>query len=82
MKIQRQINVNGQLLNVELYHPYDNRPTIVFLHDSWAVLRSGAIFRDNWPMQCACLRQIGMANRWPSTYERPVNYMEREAAVK
>lgn len=80
----RIVNVDGQSLYTEYNNAFENRPTIVFLHDS---LGSVQLWRD-FPAklseitQCNTLAydRLGYGKSAPmSTHVRPVNYMELEA---
>jgi pimeloyl-ACP methyl ester carboxylesterase len=82
--ISGQLNINGQMLYVEFQNTYENRPTIVFLHDSLGCV---ALWRD-FPRElagaCRCNALVydrlgyGKSAAMP-THERSVNYMEPEA---
>ncbi|PKF74920.1 alpha/beta fold hydrolase [Chryseobacterium sp. PMSZPI] len=78
------VNVEGKSLYVEYNNLFENRPTIVFLHDS---LGSAQLWRD-FPIklsettQCNILvyDRLGYGKSAPMhTHERPVHYMELEA---
>lgn len=80
------INIDGNNLYAEYYNEFEDRPTIVFLHDS---LGCTALWRD-FPKQiaelCKCniliYDRLGYGKSDPMpTYVRPVNYLELEAAV-
>lgn len=80
------INIQGNNLYIEYLNNFENRPTLVFLHDS---LGCTTLWRD-FPeklaeaTQCNVLvyDRLGYGKSDPMpTYERPVNYMEREADV-
>lgn len=80
------ININGNKLYTEHYKSYENRPTIVFLHDSLGCVQ---LWRD-FPQklaestQCNVLMydRLGYGKSDPMpTYERPTNYLELEADV-
>ena len=80
------ININGNNLYAEYYNEFENRPTIVFLHDSLGCVE---LWRD-FPKQIAEVSQcniliydrLGYGKSNPmSTYVRPVNYLELEADV-
>ncbi|PWN66591.1 alpha/beta fold hydrolase [Chryseobacterium oncorhynchi] len=81
---RRVIDVKDKKLYIEYNKPFENRPTIVFLHDS---LGSVELWRD-FPVKlseatkCNVLAydRLGYGKSNPmSTHERPVNYMELEA---
>ncbi|AKK73485.1 alpha/beta hydrolase [Chryseobacterium gallinarum] len=80
----RIIEVKGKKLYTEHNYSFENRPTIVFLHDS---LGSVQLWRD-FPAElsdatnCNVLvyDRLGYGRSYPMpTHERPVNYMELEA---
>lgn len=79
-------DVNGKKLYIEYHHPFENKPTIVFLHDS---LGSVQLWRD-FPLklseatQCNILvyDRLGYGKSFPMlTHERENDYMETEADV-
>lgn len=81
---ERIIDVKGKKLYTEYYNSFENKPTIVFLHDS---LGSVQLWRDfpaklSEAVQCNVLVYdrlgYGKSNSMP-THIRPVNYMELEA---
>lgn len=84
MTENRIINVDGKNLYTEYHNSFENRPTIVFLHDS---LGSAQLWRDfpaklSEAAQCNVLAydRLGYGRSYPMpTHERPVNYMELEA---
>ncbi|GAB3812584.1 alpha/beta fold hydrolase [Pontibacter rugosus] len=80
------LDVNGKSLYVEHRSIYENRPTIVFLHDS---LGSVQLWRD-LPQKLAeaadcnvlLYDRLGYGKSAPMpTHERPTNYLELEADV-
>ncbi|WP_413998902.1 alpha/beta fold hydrolase [Flavobacterium sp. W1B] len=80
------MNSNHKELYIEYQNNYENRPTLVFLHDS---LGCAQLWRD-FPQklaeatQCNVLMydRLGYGKSEPMpTYERPTNYMELEADV-
>lgn len=81
-----KIDVNGRSLYTEFCIEYEDRPTIVFLHDSLGCVQ---LWRDfpkklTAATQCNVLAydRLGYGQSAPMpTYERPVNYMELEADV-
>lgn len=82
----RLIAVYGQELYIEFQNTYKDRPTIVFLHDS---LGCAALWRD-FPQKLAEATQcntlvydrLGYGQSAPMpTHQRPVRYLETEAAV-
>ncbi|MDQ8011661.1 MAG: alpha/beta hydrolase [Flavobacterium nitrogenifigens] len=80
------INIDGNNLYAEHYNEFENRPTIVLLHDSLGCVE---LWRD-FPKQIAEVSQCniliydrlgyGKSDPMP-TYVRPVNYLELEADV-
>ncbi|WP_126653955.1 alpha/beta fold hydrolase [Chryseobacterium aureum] len=80
----RIIEVKGKKLYTEYYNLFEDRPTIVFLHDS---LGSVQLWRDfparlSEAAQCNILAydRLGYGKSYPMlTHERPVHYMELEA---
>jgi len=84
--IERKININSKELYIKQISSYQNRPTLIFLHDS---LGCTALWRD-FPdklaeaTQCNVLvyDRLGYGKSAPMpTHIRPVNYMEAEAAT-
>lgn len=81
---ERIIDVKGQKLYIEYYSSLQNKPTLVFLHDS---LGSVQLWRDfparlSEAAECNVLLydRLGYGKSYPMpTHERPVNYMELEA---
>ncbi|MEJ5106460.1 alpha/beta fold hydrolase [Chryseobacterium sp. MYb328] len=81
---ERIIDVKGKKLYTEYYNSFENKPTIVFLHDS---LGSVHLWRDlpvrlSEATQCNVLvyDRLGYGKSYPMpTHIRPVNYMELEA---
>lgn len=82
----RLIAIEGQELYIEFQNTYKDRPTIVFLHDS---LGCTALWRDFPKRLAEAVRcntlvydRLGYGRSAPlPTYERPVSYLEPEAAV-
>ncbi|MFZ4927529.1 alpha/beta fold hydrolase [Chryseobacterium sp. Mn2064] len=80
------VNISEQHLYIEYNNTFENRPTIVFLHDS---LGSVQLWRDlpaklAETTQCNTLAydRLGYGKSYPMpTHERPVNYMELEADI-
>ncbi|WP_114821462.1 alpha/beta fold hydrolase [Chryseobacterium sp. KLBC 52] len=80
----RIIDVKGQKLYIEHNNQFQDKPTIVFLHDS---LGSVQLWRDfpaklSEATHCNTLAydRLGYGKSFPmSTHVRPVNYMELEA---
>ncbi|MCS4302499.1 alpha/beta fold hydrolase [Chryseobacterium sp. BIGb0232] len=83
---ERIIDVKGKKLYTEYYNSFEDKPTIVFLHDS---LGSVQLWRDlpvrlSEATQCNVLvyDRLGYGKSYPMpTHIRPVNYMELEAAL-
>ena len=84
--IEGVIDVKGRNLFIKFNHSFENRPTIVFLHDS---LGSVELWRD-FPeklaeaTQCNVLiyDRLGYGKSFPMiTHERENNYMQLEADV-
>lgn len=84
--IEEVIDVKGKNLFIEFNNSFENKPTIVFLHDS---LGSVQLWRD-FPKkiaeatQCNVLAydRLGYGKSFPmTTHERENNYMELEADV-
>lgn len=82
----RIIEVKDKKLYIEYNNSFENRSTIVFLHDS---LGSVQLWRDlpvqlSDVVQCNVLAydRLGYGRSYPMpTHERPVNYMELEADI-
>lgn len=80
------ININGKNLYIEFKKEYENRPTLVFLHDSLGCVQ---LWRDlpkklAKATKCNVLAydRLGYGKSDPMpTYDRPVNYLELEADV-
>lgn len=78
--------VNGKKLYIEYQNSFENKPTIVFLHDS---LGSAQLWRDfpsklSEATQCNLLvyDRLGYGKSFPMpTHERENNYMETEADI-
>ena len=84
--IEEVIDVKGKNLFIKFNNSFENKPTIVFLHDS---LGSTQLWRD-FPeklaeaTQCNVLvyDRLGYGKSFPmTTHERENNYMEQEADV-
>jgi pimeloyl-ACP methyl ester carboxylesterase len=82
----RMIDVNGKKLYIEYSNSFENKPTIVCLHDS---LGSAQLWRD-FPAKLAhdtgcnllVYDRLGYGKSFPMpTYERDNDYMETEADV-
>ncbi|MPS65719.1 alpha/beta hydrolase [Chryseobacterium sp.] len=79
-------DVNGKKLYIEYQNSFENKPTIVFLHDS---LGSAQLWRDfpsklSEATQCNLLvyDRLGYGKSFPMpTHERENNYMESEADI-
>ncbi|GGE95682.1 Pimeloyl-ACP methyl ester carboxylesterase [Chishuiella changwenlii] len=86
MLLNKTINIKGQELYFEHYNSFENRPTLVFLHDS---LGSVQLWRD-FPQKIAEATQCNLfmydrlgygKSASMMTSKRDVNYMELEADV-
>ncbi|MCD9577045.1 alpha/beta fold hydrolase [Flavobacterium soyae] len=80
------IDINGNNLYVEFHNNFENRPVIVFLHDSLGCVE---LWRD-FPKQLAEISKCNVLiydrlgygkSDSMSTFIRPVNYLELEADV-
>ena len=78
------VDVNGKEVYIEYVHKYDDKPTLVFLHDS---LGCTQLWRD-FPKKLAEKTQtnilvydrVGYGKSSPmETFVRPTHYMELEA---
>lgn len=80
------ININGNNLYAEYQNDFENRPTIVFLHDSLGCVELWRDFPKRIAEVCQCNILIydrlgyGKSDAMP-TYIRPVNYLELEVEV-
>lgn len=80
----RIINVNGKKLYTEYQKTFENKPTIVFLHDSLGCTQLWRDFPEKLASQTQCnvlvYDRLGYGKSFPMlTYERENNYMEQEA---
>jgi len=84
--MENLININGNNLYLEYHNEYNNRPTIIFLHDSLGCVQ---LWRD-FPKKLAdathynilVYDRLGYGKSEPMpTHKRPNNYMELEADV-
>ncbi|WP_333852087.1 alpha/beta fold hydrolase [Epilithonimonas sp.] len=80
------ININGNRLYTEHYKLYENRPTIVFLHDNLGCVQLWRDFPQKLAESAQCnilmYDRLGYGKSDPMpTYERPTNYLELEADV-
>ncbi|WBV54012.1 alpha/beta fold hydrolase [Chryseobacterium gambrini] len=80
----RIINVNGKKLYIEYQKTFENKPTIVFLHDSLGCTQLWRDFPEKLVSQTECnvlvYDRLGYGKSFPMlTYERENNYMEQEA---
>ncbi|SEO44060.1 Pimeloyl-ACP methyl ester carboxylesterase [Flavobacterium sp. CF108] len=80
------IDINGSNLYVEFHNNFENRPVIVFLHDSLGCVE---LWRD-FPKQLAEISKCNVLiydrlgygkSDSMNTYIRPVNYLELEADI-
>lgn len=81
---ERIVNVNGKKLYTEYRHSFENKPTIVFLHDSLGCTQLWRDFPEKLALQTQCnvlvYDRLGYGKSFPMlTYERENNYMEQEA---
>ncbi len=81
---ERIIDVKGQKLYTEYYSSLQNRPTLVFLHDSLGSVQLWRDFPERLSEAAECnvllYDRLGYGKSYPMpTHERPVNYMELEA---
>lgn len=80
----RIVNVNGKKLYTEYHNSFENKPTIVFLHDSLGCTQLWRDFPEKLALQTQCnvlvYDRLGYGKSFPMlTYERENNYMEHEA---
>lgn len=80
------IKVKGKTLYIEYNNSFENKPTIVFLHDSLGCAQLWRDFPDKLAeaTQCNVLiyDRLGYGKSYPMlTHERQNNYMEQEAEV-
>ncbi len=80
----RIVNVNGKKLYTEYHNSFENKPTIVFLHDSLGCTQLWRDFPEKLALQTQCnvlvYDRLGYGKSFPMlTYERENNYMEQEA---
>ncbi|MDO3427067.1 alpha/beta hydrolase [Chryseobacterium sp. APV1] len=80
----RIINVNGKKLYTEYQKTFENKPTIVFLHDSLGCTQLWREFPARLALQIQCnvliYDRLGYGKSFPMlTCERVNNYMEQEA---
>lgn len=78
------INVNGKKLYTEYQKTFENKPTIVFLHDSLGCTQLWRDFPEKLALQTQCnvlvYDRLGYGQSFPMlTCERENNYMEQEA---
>lgn len=81
---ERIVNVNGKKLYTEYHNSFENKPTIVFLHDSLGCTQLWRDFPEKLALQTQCnvlvYDRLGYGKSFPMpTYERENNYMEQEA---
>lgn len=84
--INELVNINGKKLYIDFQNNYENRPTIVFLHDSLGCVQLWCNFPKKLAetTQCNVLvyDRLGYGKSEPMpTYERATNYMELEADI-
>lgn len=83
---EKMIEVNGKNINVVFKNNYENKPVIIFLHDSLGCVQLWRDFPEKLAEETQCnilvYDRIGYGKSDPmTTYERPVNYMELEADI-
>ncbi len=81
---ERIVNVNGKKLYTEYHNSFENKPTIVFLHDSLGCTQLWRDFPEKLALQTQCnvlvYDRLGYGKSFPMpTYERENNYIEHEA---
>ncbi|MBB4799988.1 pimeloyl-ACP methyl ester carboxylesterase [Flavobacterium nitrogenifigens] len=80
------ININGNNLFYEHQNDFENRPTMVFLHDSLGCVELWRDFPKKIAESCQCNILIydrlgyGKSDAMP-TYIRPIHYLELEAVI-
>lgn len=84
--IEEVIDVKGKNLFIKFNHSFENKPTIVFLHDSLGAVQLWRDFPEKLAeaTQCNVLvyDRLGYGKSFPMvTHERENNYMELEADV-
>lgn len=82
----RIIDVNGKKLYIQHSNSYENKPTIVFLHDSLGCTQLWRDFPAKLAEETQCnvlvYDRLGYGKSFPMlTHERENNYMESEADV-
>ncbi len=78
------VEVNGQQLYIEYSNSFENRHTLVFLHDSLGSVQLWRDFPEKLSQAAGCniliYDRLGYGKSFPmSTHERDNDYMEREA---
>lgn len=81
-----RVHLKGQELYVEVHNMFPGRPTLVFLHDSLGCVQLWRDFPRKLAEATKCnvlaYDRLGYGKSGPMpTHERPVGYMELEAAV-
>lgn len=84
MIAQKIIEIKGKNLYIDYHNLFENRPTLVFLHDSLGCVQLWRDFPSRLAdaVQCNVLAydRLGYGKSFPmSTHERQNNYMEQEA---
>lgn len=80
------VDINGKKLHIEFHNDYENRPVIVFLHDSLGCVELWRDFPKKLAETTWCNILIydrlgyGKSDAMP-THERETNYMELEADI-
>ncbi|MCS3529625.1 alpha/beta fold hydrolase [Chryseobacterium sp. JUb7] len=80
----RIVEVNGQKLYIEYNSSFENKPTIVFLHDSLGSVQLWRDFPEKLSAAAECnflmYDRLGYGKSYPMlSHERDNNYMEQEA---
>lgn len=80
----RIVEVNGQKLYIEYSSSFENKPTIVFLHDSLGSVQLWRDFPEKLSAAAECnflmYDRLGYGKSYPMlSHERDNNYMEQEA---
>ncbi len=84
--ISELVNINDKKLYIDFQYNLENRPTIVFLHDSLGCVQLWRDFPKRLAEATKCnvlaYDRLGYGKSEPMpTHERPTNYMELEAEI-
>lgn len=84
--MDKQINYKGKNMGYKEYNNYPDRPTIIFLHDSFGCIKLWRDFPEKLGEMTKCnvliYERIGYGNSDPmDTHHRENNYLEDEAAI-